>query len=284
MTDTLNYINYLNLAGYIINILVTFGASPIFDLPDNAELSERYSTLVTPAGWTFAIWGIIFIFQGIFTVVQMLPDYRSLPMVQDGVNVYYFATCLAQSAWTFAFGYETIFLSVIFMVAILASLVKILLEQIKIEANLKDFWLLKFPFEIHCGWIFAAFAVNANAAIVAGEGGASAQMFWAVLSLLYILTVTVASFVYKKEPNFTIPSVLAWASLGIAIELNEPGARVADQFEEAIIKRVQFGVYFVFALILAAVGYFVYLTQKKKKEEADADYQGEKMTTPDTIA
>lgn len=284
MTDPLNHINYLNLAGYIINVLVTFGASPIFDFPDNAELSERYSTLVTPAGWTFAIWGVIFIFQGIFTVCQMLPDYRSLPMVQDGVNVYYFAACLAQSAWTFAFGYEAVLLSVFFMVAILASLVKILLEQIKIEANLKDFWLLKFPFEIHCGWIFAAFAVNVNAAIVAGEGGASAQMFWAVLSLLYVLTVTVASFIYKKESNFTIPSVLAWASLGIAIELNKPGARVADQFEEAIIKRIQFGVYFIFALILAGIAYFAYLTQKKKKEEADPSYQGEKMTTSDAIA
>ena len=81
MTD-LNTLNYLNLIGYIINVLVTFASASVFSFPDNAELSEKYQTIITPSGGTFAIWGIIFISQGIFAVIQMLSGYRSNPLVQ----------------------------------------------------------------------------------------------------------------------------------------------------------------------------------------------------------
>lgn len=37
--EPLNKTNYLNLAGYILNTLVTFAASPIFGFPDNAQVS-----------------------------------------------------------------------------------------------------------------------------------------------------------------------------------------------------------------------------------------------------
>ncbi len=141
----LNRFNYLNLVGFIINVLFTVFATPILNLPDNATLSAKYQAIITPSGFTFAIWGIIFLSQLIFTVHQMLPKYRATSIVQDGVHLMYFYACIAQSAWTVIFGYEIFWLSVIAMFCILVSLFFIVVEQAKIDVSMKQFWLFKFP-------------------------------------------------------------------------------------------------------------------------------------------
>ena len=53
-------------AGYTILLAVNgiFG-SGAFGVPTNAEVSDAYPTNVTPAGLTFAIWGPIFLLQGV---------------------------------------------------------------------------------------------------------------------------------------------------------------------------------------------------------------------------
>lgn len=254
--DDLNYLNYLNLVGYVINVLVTFGASRAFGFPDNADLSDKYQTLISPPGFTFSIWGVIFLSQAIFTVFQMLPGFRSNKLVQDGVSYWYFVTCLVQSAWNFAFGYEVIWLSVIFMFGILAPLTIIVVRQSEIESAPdsvnKDFWLYKFPFSLHCGWISVAFAVNVNVWIDAIGASANTQEYCAYASLVYAILVAVFAFVYLSPPDFTIPSVLVWATLGIAIELTDPKDSIISRFEEEVIKRVRI-IIIVVASVLALV-------------------------------
>lgn len=151
---TLNNVNYLNLFGFIINVLVTFFATPILNIPDNGTLSAKYQTIITPAGFIFAIWGVIFLSQLIFTIVQMLPKYNSIEIVQEGVKSLYFYACIAQSAWTIAFGYEVIWLSVICMFLILASLYGIVVQQTKYDVGIQDFWLFKFPVSLRIITIF----------------------------------------------------------------------------------------------------------------------------------
>ena len=146
MGGALNAINCLNLVGFILNVSVTAFASQIFNFSDNATISAQYQTIITPSGFTFAIWGIIFLSQLIFTIAQMLPQYRSLPIVQDGVHYLYVYACLAQSAWTFLFGYEIFWLSVIIMFSILVPLYRIVMQQQQgMEGSLKEYWLFKFP-------------------------------------------------------------------------------------------------------------------------------------------
>lgn len=51
--------------GYVglLGVNTIFGAG-LFGMPTNAVISAAYPTLVTPAGFTFAIWGPIFLLQG----------------------------------------------------------------------------------------------------------------------------------------------------------------------------------------------------------------------------
>mmetsp|Transcript_12123 Transcript_12123/g.22698 ORF Transcript_12123/g.22698 Transcript_12123/m.22698 type:complete len:284 (+) Transcript_12123:70-921(+) len=267
MGPPLNNNNYLNLFGYIVNTLVTFAASGIFGFPDNAELSEKYQTLVTPSGITFAIWGIIFLFQAIFAILQMLPKYRHTDLVQEGVGYWYFVACTFQSLWTFAFGYEVLWLSVIFMGGILVSLFQIVKNQSKIESDLADFWLFKFPFSIHVGWIAAAFAVNFNVLIFAAGAPAKAQVTWAVLTLFYVILVATFSLASLSPFDFTIPLVLIWASIGIATELKNPKDSILYTFTLDQISKVRNGVVSICVILaLAVVSFAGYRLYKARKE------------------
>merc|ERR1719502_929369 len=99
-------LNYANVIAFVLNCLFTFGATSAFGLPDNATLSIKYQTLVTPAPYAFAIWGAIFLSQFIWTVGQCLPAYRSTELVVKGVGYNYVFACAAQSIWTIVFGLE----------------------------------------------------------------------------------------------------------------------------------------------------------------------------------
>jgi len=57
-------------------ILPPTHSPPPSHLPSSHIVSAAYPTLFTPAGWAFAIWGLIFIMEGVFAVYQLLPSVR----------------------------------------------------------------------------------------------------------------------------------------------------------------------------------------------------------------
>lgn len=233
----LNLYNYLNLIGFAINALVTFGASAVLNFPDQAALSLKYQTIITPDGFTFAIWGIIFLSEGIFAILQMLPSFRSLKIVQDGVNYWFFVACLAQSAWVLAFGYEILVLALVFMGLILFSLFKIIKLQSRISrSGPKEFWGFRFPFEIHCGWIFAAFALNVNVVSVASHDNEYIQAVVGALSLIALIgVVAYIEYCLDGGPNYVIPAVFAWALFGMFRELLDPSEKLLQTFSNQVI-------------------------------------------------
>lgn len=83
---------------FLLNVAATYGIGVLglFNLRTNTEVSEQYQTIVTPAGYAFAIWGVIFVSQGVFTVAQALPAFRSSDVVVKGVGYYYVLVCVAQ--------------------------------------------------------------------------------------------------------------------------------------------------------------------------------------------
>ena len=214
-------LNIMNLVAYIANIGLVMGVPSLFNLPDNGELSAKYQTLVTPAGWAFAIWGIIFTFQAVWAVVQVLvPSFRSNPLVQ-GIGYNYIFVCAVQVAWTFSFALERMVLALIWMLLILYFLFRIYQEQTKVmleynddDSFSKNFWLLRFPFNLHLGWIVAATLVNFNVLLVFYQTTATVQFGFAIVTLLIALTVGGGVLLLQKaasRPTVTIPLVLVWA-------------------------------------------------------------------------
>lgn len=59
-----------NVGGYIVLILVNVAANLGYLGPTNADVSRNHPTPLTPAGWAFSIWGLIFVLQGAAVVHQ----------------------------------------------------------------------------------------------------------------------------------------------------------------------------------------------------------------------
>jgi hypothetical protein len=96
----LNKSNLCNLAAYVLNVAVTFGvgAAGYLGTPSNAELSLKYQTLVTPVGWAFSIWGIIFTLQAIWVLIPFFTSHQHNTAWVTAVEYNYLYVCLAQAA------------------------------------------------------------------------------------------------------------------------------------------------------------------------------------------
>merc|ERR1712157_249501 len=249
--------NVLNVIFYISNILITFGVGQFgwFGAYSNSELSDKYQTIVTPAGTAFSIWSIIFLFQAIFAVLQLLPRYRSRAMVQDGVGYWYVAVCIMQNCWTFSFGFDVVPLSIVFMVLIWLSLMGLLYSQYyaRSENTYEEFWLLRFPFAIHGGWITCAMAVNANVVAVKYSATAATQLAIAIISLAVLHAISVWVLFGIKKPNYTIACVITWANYFIASELQQPKEKVVSFFNDLVISGVGYAAMSVTLIVLSQI-------------------------------
>merc|ERR1712232_109401 len=175
-----------------------------------------------PSGSAFSIWGVIFIFQGIFAVYQLLPSVRAKPMVQEGVSYWYILTCLFQCCWTPCFGFEQITLALVFIILICVALVYQQYNVKDADRTLLEYWLLRFPFALQCGWLTAASVLNVNVLAVKLEASPDVQLTMGIVSLAYLHAVSVWVVFGFARPNFPIAGVLAWANGWISNKLQTP--------------------------------------------------------------
>lgn len=239
-------------------MIVTFGAGTLNLLPGTTsigEMSDKYQTIVSPSGSAFSIWGVIFIAQGIFAIGQMLPKYRSSKAVQDGLKYWYFLVCIDQALWTLLFGYEQINLSLICIASIWILLVIANISQYncKLERTQIEFWMLRFPFMIHCGWLTAATALNLNVVVVNSNASASVQLTSGIISLAVLHAIAMIYLWFIKYPNYVIPCVLIWANFWIGMELRVPMDQITNLFGAVIINGVKNAAFGVAVIVLIQV-------------------------------
>jgi len=69
-------IQILNVCGYIATMVVNFAAQriPGFLPATLSTITSQTNARIDPAGYAFAIWGVIYTLLGVFTVYQALPD------------------------------------------------------------------------------------------------------------------------------------------------------------------------------------------------------------------
>ena len=107
-----------------MNILAgeSFGS---FGGESNKQISEEQPTFLTPDGLTFSVWFIIYLFQGLFSIYQIIPCFQnSHPGVSRSrawVVVLYGTNCL----WLVVFSYKLYWLAFWLMLVMDVSLIMI---------------------------------------------------------------------------------------------------------------------------------------------------------------
>jgi hypothetical protein len=213
--------NWLNLVMYVVNTIVTYTSLAGIFGATNTELSKKYQTLVTPSGWAFSIWGPIFIWEGIFVIVQLLPSFRQKNLVSL-VSPWWWSLCIMQCAWTIAFAQDQITLALIFMISILASLLGIVWSTDGLSMTTSEYFLLRAPFSLQLGWIIAATVVNANVQADSTKTSQEGLLALAILSKAVVLAVVTLFTFGVRSPDPIVGFVAAWAFAGVSSELGNP--------------------------------------------------------------
>jgi benzodiazapine receptor len=209
----------LNVLAFAVIVIVNALASSLaLNGRTTAEVSDLYFTLVTPAGYVFSIWGLIYTLLLIFVVFQALPSQREKPFLKQ-INVLFILSGVFNVLWLFLWHYDQIVLSVALMFALLATLIAVYLRLGigKASATLKEKAFVHLPFSVYLGWITVASIANVASALVAinWNGFGLANDIWAVIVIAVALLITLAVIATRKDVAYSL--VIVWALVGIAV-------------------------------------------------------------------
>ncbi len=208
-------LNLLSLAmvlvmNYLANALPIAGRR-------TGEMSDLFPNLFTPAGFTFSIWGVIYLLLLGFAIYQIRFIGKPTPNFLQKTGLLFGLSCLANAGWLLAFHHLQIGFSMLIMIVLLGSLggIYLRLDIGKAAALPAERWLVHLPFSVYLGWI--SVATIANAAILlthlgwGGEPGGAP--FWTLLTLAAAVGLGLAA-IFKRR-DFAYSLVIVWALFGI---------------------------------------------------------------------
>ncbi len=178
------------------------------------EVSDSFPNLFAPTGLTFSIWGVIYLLLGVYTVYQLFSK-KVNSKLSNQVNTLFIISSFINSAWIFAWHYKIIWLTVLLMLVLLTSLIKIADILNKEKLNSGEKLLYKIPFGIYFGWITVATIANITGFLVniGWNGFILSETIWMILILL--IGFIIATWRMHKDSNLAYGLVPVWAYYGI---------------------------------------------------------------------
>lgn len=192
--------NWLAAAGYV------FGVTP-------AEISDRYPTVVTPAGYAFTIWSLIYLGLVVFSIYQLLP--RNIPRFVS-IRSLYILSCAFNCAWIFFWHGNQIGISLGVIAALFIVLVLINL-RLRNAGSAIEAIVTKGPFGLYLGWVTAASLVNFAIFLVFARIDMAGSDTILGASLV-LAAAAFGVFARVKMGNYVVPAAVAWALTAIAVK------------------------------------------------------------------
>ncbi len=211
----------------LVSLIVTVVVNGLANaLPINGitteEISNSFDVFFVPAGYVFAIWGLIYLALFVYAVYQALPAQRENPRLRRTGWIFVLSS-LANTAWIFCWHYGYYALSVVLMAVLLGSLIAIYwrLGTGRTAVTRAEQWAVRVPFSIYLGWITVATIANVTILLdfVNWSGWGMAPEVWTVIMLA--VAVVVAGLMALRHRDVAYLLVLVWAFAGIGMKQAE---------------------------------------------------------------
>lgn len=216
--------DYLRQFAVIVITLVTISINVLANIvkyngQETGQISDKYPTLFTPAGYVFAIWGVVYLGMLAYMVYQALPAQRTNPRLRASGWPYVIAN-LANCVWIFLWHYEQFLISVGVILVLLAGLAVayVRIAPARRQVPRAEFWTTHIPFSIYLGWVSVATIANVAVWLVASgySGAPLSPAVWSVLML--IVATALGAFFLRRFRDLAYAGVLVWAFAGIAVK------------------------------------------------------------------
>lgn len=182
-----------------------------------ASISSEYENLFTPAGYAFAIWGLIYLSLGGFVTFQLVSSKGREAAAKIGW--WFVISCGLNIVWIFAWLNHQIGLSVVIMLLLLLSLIFIIFRT-RMELDDEPLSVIAFlwwPFSFYSGWITVALIANTAAWLTATgwDGFGVSEVSWTVIMIIIAFAINLLITWTRNMREFAL--VGAWGLIAVGI-------------------------------------------------------------------
>ncbi|QHE63635.1 tryptophan-rich sensory protein [Rossellomorea vietnamensis] len=201
------------LAFALVIVMNTLAVTLPLNNQSTSEISDRLDIMITPAGYVFSIWSLIYLLLAIWIIRQFPKARRELPLYQETSGLFVLS-CLLNSGWILVWHYNYFLVSVFVMLGLLLTLIALYKRVKSTGPSLLD----SAPFSIYLGWISIATIVNITYYLtdIGWNGFGISELVWAYLGLI---VATVLAFWFRiTQHDLLYPLVFVWAFIGIGVK------------------------------------------------------------------
>ena len=214
-------LKWSNIIAFAFTVIVNSlaGSTTLIGGVQTAQISDSNPTLITPAGYVFAIWGIIYVLLGVFVIFQALPSQKEKEYTKK-IGWLFVLSSIINIAWLFLWQYEFLSVSVVLMFLLLATLILIYLRLGigKSPVTLREKLATQVPFSVYLGWITIASIADVSVTLVSVNwtGFGISLEIWAILIVIVALLIALLVVTTRKDIAYGL--VIVWALIGIAVK------------------------------------------------------------------
>jgi len=210
----------LNLLSVVLVIVVNYISQVVeFNGVTIGEMSRRYDNLFTPAGYAFSIWGIIFLLLLAYCIYQIRIAFArkntSEAITQTGP--WFIIANIMNCIWVIVFAYDFTGLSVLVMLCILFSLLKVVLNtnMERWDAPIGMIAFIWWPICMYSGWIAVATIANIAAYLskIGWDGGPLSEVSWTLIMIIVTTLVNLLMIYKRNMREFALVGI--WALIAI---------------------------------------------------------------------
>jgi hypothetical protein len=184
-----------------------------------AQISDRFKVYFVPAGYVFAIWGIVYIGWLAFVIYQFLPAQKQSPRLR-GLGYLFALSGVFNAAWLFCWQYNYVGLSIIVMLILLGLLIA---SYLKLDigctsVSRAEKWCVDIPLSVYLGWISVATIANISDWLysVNWNGFNLDPQVWAVVMLVVASLLGLWMALTRRDGAYLL--VFVWAFIGSALK------------------------------------------------------------------
>jgi len=184
-----------------------------------AEISAQHDTMLTPPGFTFVIWGIIYTWLLLFILFQnglfLKKGVGDNPDIVHAVSAFFIISSAANIGWIIAWHYDYIILCFALIFTLWVVLLFAYLRLKKEVRTFRESFLAQAPFSAYLAWISIAMTINFMGMLKQSAPNLAgiSETAWTIVIIIGLFLFV--EFILFRYRDFVFALTAVWAFFGI---------------------------------------------------------------------
>lgn len=232
---------------FFVMLLMNYLANALpLNQRNTGEISDMYPAYFTPSGFTFSIWGVIYILLSVVLIkILITPNSVFFNAYPEKLMYLFILSSILNALWLVAWHYDYMIISSVVMILLFG----VLIWMAFFIPNLDG--LTKAAFSIYAGWISIALIANITITLIKLNIPLfqNNEVIWYIIIMVVGVVIGITTLVITK--NFPYYLVFIWAYFGIFMKhFNQSGYHLSGNY-------TLFNTVLLLTLVLSGVVLFI---------------------------